>query len=95
MSCVVMGVNLKTKGYVLSMTPTKIVPRNIHRTFLGFATQGNQDVFIALGEDTPGPNDFYKFLKTDRMHFAGGIPISAVWAYAQVDGAVLVVGEAG
>lgn len=95
MSCVVMGVSLKTKGYILSTTPTKIIPQNIHRTFLGFATQGNQDVFIAFGEDTPSLNDYYKFPKTDRMHFSGGIPISAVWAYAQADGAVLVVGEAG
>lgn len=94
MSCVVMGANVKTKGYVLTITPTKIIQRNIHRSFLGFATQGNQDVFIAFGEDTPSPNDYYKFLKTDRMHFAGGIPVSAIWAYGQVDGAVLVVAEA-
>lgn len=93
MNAPMIGVPVKTKGYLLTTTPVKILPQNVHRNFLGFATQGNQDVFIALGEDTPAAIDFYKFPKTDRMHFVGGIPISAVWAYAQVEGAVLVVGE--
>lgn len=87
---VTIGVNVKTVGYVLTTTPDKIVPYDVHRKFLGFATQGNQDVFIAFGEDPPSANDFYKFTKTDRMHFVGGIPTSAIWAYGQAAGAVLV-----
>lgn len=62
---------------------------------MGFATQGNQDVFIALGDSQPAAIDYYRFPKTDRMHFQGGIPISAIWAYGQADGAVLVVAESG
>lgn len=94
MSGVLQGLLVKTKGYTLTTTPTKIIPQNLHRSFLGFATQGNNDVFIALGEGPHGPEDYYKFLKTDRMHFSGGIPVSAIWAYSQTNGAVLVVGEA-
>lgn len=91
---VIMGVALKTKGYTLTTTPTKIINADVHRKFLGFATQGNQDVFIAFGEDAPAAADYYKFAKTDRMHFSGGIPISSIWAYGQANGAVLVVAMA-
>lgn len=69
---------VKSKGYVVTGTATKLLEKNVHRKGLLVANGGADNLQFAIG-DAPGEEDWFVLKDGQHYIFDVIIPIDAIW----------------